>query len=147
MGCPRSWNEPRSIRERIGIRVYNGGAGDDHYPKDTPMTASMTGFARHSIDSGGQSLVWEIRSVNHRHLDLRIQVPDSLRVLETELRALLQQSLGRGRVDAVLRVETDPAVDEREGSDQDPARDRPDDGQRGAGSGAGRADVARHPAA
>jgi len=76
------------------------------------MTASMTGFARYSTESGGQSLVWEIRSVNHRHLDLRIQLPDSLRVLETEARAVLQQSLGRGRVDAVLRLETDPAVDE-----------------------------------
>jgi uncharacterized protein (TIGR00255 family) len=76
------------------------------------MTASMTGFARHSTESEGQALVWEIRSVNHRHLDLRIQMPDSLRVLDTEARALLQQSLGRGRVDAVLRVETDPAMDE-----------------------------------
>jgi len=96
----------------MGIRVYNGGAGDDQHRKDTPMTASMTGFARHSTEAGGQSLVWEIRSVNHRHLDLRIQVPDSLRVLETEARALLQQSLGRGRVDALLRLETDPAMDE-----------------------------------
>lgn len=70
------------------------------------MTASMTGFARHDTEIGGRSLVWEIRSVNHRYLDLRIQVPDHLRVLEPELRALLQQSLARGKVDAQLRLES-----------------------------------------
>jgi uncharacterized protein (TIGR00255 family) len=96
----------------MGIRVYNGGAGDAHHRKDTPMTASMTGFARHSTEAGGRSMVWEIRSVNHRHLDLRIQVPDSLRMLESDARSLLQQALGRGRVDAVLRVEADPVADE-----------------------------------
>ncbi|MBS0001860.1 MAG: YicC family protein [Thioalkalivibrio sp.] len=76
------------------------------------MTASMTGYALHATEIDGQSLIWEIRSVNHRHLDLRILVPDSLRALETEARALLQELLARGRVEAVLRVETDPATDE-----------------------------------
>jgi uncharacterized protein (TIGR00255 family) len=70
------------------------------------MIASMTGFARHDTEAEGQSLVWEIRSVNHRYLDLRIQLPDALRALETEVRAQLQQSLGRGKVDAVLRLES-----------------------------------------
>jgi uncharacterized protein (TIGR00255 family) len=70
------------------------------------MIASMTGFARHDTEAGGQSLVWEIRSVNHRYLDIRIQLPDALRALETEVRARLQQSLGRGKIDAVLRMES-----------------------------------------
>ena len=70
------------------------------------MIASMTGFARHDTETEGQSLVWEIRSVNHRYLDIRIQLPDALRALETEARARLQQSLGRGKVDAVLRLES-----------------------------------------
>ena len=70
------------------------------------MIASMTGFARHDTEVQGQSLVWEIRSVNHRYLDLRVQLPDALRALETDVRARLQQSLGRGKVDAVLRMES-----------------------------------------
>ncbi len=70
------------------------------------MIASMTGFARQDTEAEGQSLVWELRSVNHRYLELRIQLPDALRALETEVRALLQQSLGRGKVDAVLRLES-----------------------------------------
>lgn len=77
------------------------------------MIASMTGFARHDTEAEGQSLVWELRSVNHRYLDLRIQIPDSLRALEADIRAMLQRSLGRGKVDAALRVERpeeDPAI-------------------------------------
>ena len=70
------------------------------------MIASMTGFARHDTEAEGQSLAWEIRSVNHRYLDLRVQMPDALRALETDVRARLQQSLGRGKVDAVLRLES-----------------------------------------
>jgi len=70
------------------------------------MIASMTGFARHDTEAEGQSLAWEIRSVNHRYLDLRVQLPDALRALETDVRARLQQSLGRGKVDAVLRLES-----------------------------------------
>lgn len=89
-----------------------GDAGDTRERKDTLMTASMTGYARHATETDGQSLVWEIRSVNHRHLDLRIQVPDALRALEVEARAMLQELLARGRVEAVLRVETDPTTDE-----------------------------------
>lgn len=75
------------------------------------MTSSMTGFARHAIEVDGQSLVWEIRSVNHRHLDLRIQIPDTLKALEPDARAAMQQSLGRGRVDAVLRVDAAVTAD------------------------------------
>lgn len=76
------------------------------------MIVSMTGFARHAIDIEGQSLVWELKSVNHRFLELRIQLPDSARSLEPEVRVALQQALGRGKVDAVLRLETAGVAEE-----------------------------------
>ncbi|WP_043739890.1 YicC/YloC family endoribonuclease [Thioalkalivibrio nitratireducens] len=69
------------------------------------MIASMTGFARHALEVEGQSLVWELRSVNHRYLDLRLQIPEALRELEPELRTAFQQAVARGKVDAQLRVE------------------------------------------
>ncbi|AGA35229.1 Protein YicC [Thioalkalivibrio nitratireducens DSM 14787] len=65
----------------------------------------MTGFARHALEVEGQSLVWELRSVNHRYLDLRLQIPEALRELEPELRTAFQQAVARGKVDAQLRVE------------------------------------------
>jgi uncharacterized protein (TIGR00255 family) len=70
------------------------------------MTASMTGFARHTMILPGHACVWEIRSVNHRHLDLRIILPDGLRHLEPSARRNLQQRLGRGRVEAQLSLQS-----------------------------------------
>ena len=64
------------------------------------MIASMTAFAR----AGHGSLVWEIRSVNHRYLELVFRLPESLRSLEPSLREAARARLSRGKVDATLRV-------------------------------------------
>ena len=67
------------------------------------MTQSMTAFARREANS----IVWEIRSVNHRYLDHSFKVPDNLRALEGDLRNLLKQSLFRGKVDCLLKINTE----------------------------------------
>ena len=64
------------------------------------MIASMTAFAR----AGRGPVVWEIRSVNHRYLELVFRLPESLRGLEPSLREAARARLGRGKVDATLRV-------------------------------------------
>lgn len=64
------------------------------------MIASMTAFAR----AGRGALVWEIRSVNHRYLELVFRLPESLRGLEPSLREAARARLSRGKVDATLRV-------------------------------------------
>ncbi len=62
------------------------------------MIASMTAFAcaKTSIWS------WEVRSVNHRFLDLSFNLPSTAQVLEPELRAHANNVLNRGRVEASL---------------------------------------------
>ena len=60
----------------------------------------MTAFAR----VGRGFLVWEVRSVNHRYLELAFRLPESLRALEPSLREAARARLGRGKVDATLRV-------------------------------------------
>ncbi len=67
------------------------------------MTKSMTAFARtqQSLDEG--ELVWEIRSVNHRYLELFFKMPEEFRVNETSFREILQQRLKRGKVECFLR--------------------------------------------
>ncbi len=67
------------------------------------MTKSMTAFARtqQSLDEG--ELVWEIRSVNHRYLELFFKMPEDFRVNETSFREILQQRLKRGKVECFLR--------------------------------------------
>lgn len=64
------------------------------------MIASMTAFAR----VGRGCLVWEVRSVNHRYLELVFRLPESFRSLEPALREAARARLGRGKVDATLRV-------------------------------------------
>ena len=68
---------------------------------------SMTGFANAQMtDASSQTAVSiEIRSVNSRFLDLAFRLPDELRQLEPQLRALLTNSIKRGKVE--LRVSVD----------------------------------------
>ena len=63
------------------------------------MTTSMTGFARAEQESPQGTLTIELRSVNHRYLDLSIRMPDPLRQFENRLREKLQQRLARGKID------------------------------------------------
>jgi uncharacterized protein (TIGR00255 family) len=66
----------------------------------------MTGYAIASAAHGGLTLTVTIRSVNHRHLDLRIHMPDTLLPLEGKLRSLLQTCSPRGHVDVRVAFET-----------------------------------------
>ena len=64
------------------------------------MVASMTAFGR-----AGCALVgWEIRSVNHRYLELGFRLPDQLRDLERRLRELALRRIRRGKVDATCKL-------------------------------------------
>jgi uncharacterized protein (TIGR00255 family) len=82
------------------------------------MILSMTGFAAVTADLPGITLNVEIRSVNHRYLDLQIRLPDELRMLESALREQIGAVLSRGKVECrVLLNRTAPgaaalAVDE-----------------------------------
>ena len=64
---------------------------------------SMTGFAlaRRQGDMG--EFVLELRAVNHRYLDLKINLPDRMRALENPMREQFRAALSRGRVEALLR--------------------------------------------
>ena len=66
------------------------------------MIKSMTAFARtqQSLDSG--DLIWEIRSVNSRFLELHFKMPEDFRVNESRYRELLQHGIKRGKVECLL---------------------------------------------
>ncbi len=69
------------------------------------MARSMTAFARLETTGTWGRAMWEIRSVNHRYLEVGLRLPEDFRVLEGEVRARIAQKLNRGKVDAVLRFE------------------------------------------
>ena len=66
------------------------------------MIRSMTSFARQATQYHGGSLVWEIRSVNHRYLEPSFKLPESMRRLENDLREKLRKTLSRGKVQMQL---------------------------------------------
>jgi uncharacterized protein (TIGR00255 family) len=63
------------------------------------MILSMTGFASASAELPGISLAVELRSVNHRYLDVTIKLPEELRMLEPALRERLAAAQKRGKVE------------------------------------------------
>lgn len=74
------------------------------------MTKSMTGFARSETVVEGVTLSWELRTVNHRYLDVSFRLPEEFRVLETGFRDAIGKSVKRGKLDCGLRVRGDKAV-------------------------------------
>lgn len=67
------------------------------------MCRSMTAFGSSAGMRAGYHLIWEIRGVNHRHLDIALRLPEAFRALEPELRARIARHLKRGRVEAALQ--------------------------------------------
>jgi uncharacterized protein (TIGR00255 family) len=67
------------------------------------MPHSMTAY--HREESRGQwgNLSWELRSVNHRYLDLGIRLPDEFRPIESLVRERIAEQVSRGKVEVSLR--------------------------------------------
>lgn len=68
------------------------------------MIRSMTGYALVERETPWGVLTWELRSINHRFLDISLRLPEDLRVLEGRVRERIQAKLARGKVDCTLRV-------------------------------------------
>jgi len=69
------------------------------------MTHSMTAFARQERQTESGTLILELKSVNHRYLDISTRLTDEVRQFETLLREALQNQLGRGKVDCSMRLQ------------------------------------------
>ena len=63
------------------------------------MAASMTGFGRATVERDGRELTIELKSVNHRYLDIGMRLPRTLSFLEDTVRGVLSAKLARGHVD------------------------------------------------
>ena len=66
------------------------------------MIYSMTGYAIATKESSQGTLSLELRSVNHRYLDIQFRLPDKFRVLEPSIRELMTSQLNRGKVDCYM---------------------------------------------
>lgn len=75
------------------------------------MLYSMTAFSRVEIKKGWGTAIWEMRSVNQRYLETFFRLPENLRSLESTLREKLRQTLTRGKIECLLRLELLPQKD------------------------------------
>ncbi len=72
------------------------------------MLHSMTGFARHTAETPQGVLTCELRTVNHRYLDVQFRLPDELRAAESELRQQVGGAVKRGKIDCALHFRRAP---------------------------------------
>lgn len=63
------------------------------------MARSMTGFGRAKAEAQGMELTVEVKTLNHRYLDINIRLPKMVNFLEEDLRRMVQDRLERGRVE------------------------------------------------
>jgi uncharacterized protein (TIGR00255 family) len=64
----------------------------------------MTGFAQSETGTPQGVLLWELRSVNNRYLEVQLRLPELFRPIENDVRQLAAARLGRGRVEAGLSL-------------------------------------------
>ncbi len=69
------------------------------------MICSMTGFAREQKQLDTAQLCWEIRSVNHRYLDVSFRLPEPFRFLEPQLRLALKNNISRGKLECQFKYQ------------------------------------------
>lgn len=69
------------------------------------MIKSMTGFGRSEISDGNRKFIVEIKSVNHRYLDLNIKIPRKFNIFENDIRSLLKEYMERGKADVFISFE------------------------------------------
>lgn len=74
------------------------------------MIYSMTAFARAEVKSERASIACELRSINHRYLEINIYLPESLRALEMPIREKLRTLLKRGKIECTIRYQPNESI-------------------------------------
>ncbi|VAW86371.1 Protein YicC [hydrothermal vent metagenome] len=69
------------------------------------MICSLTSYARSEEVSEFGNISWDIRTVNHRFLDVSVRLPDEYKSLETKVRARVGARLSRGKIDCSFRFQ------------------------------------------
>ena len=69
------------------------------------MIKSMTGFGRCEVEEGNRKVTVEMKSVNHRYLDVNIKMPKKLSFFESSIRNELKNYVQRGKIDIFISYE------------------------------------------
>jgi len=73
------------------------------------MINSMTGYGRAEALQDGKKWLVEIKSLNHRYTEVFVRLPGTLLALEGEVKKKISERLTRGRIEVVIRMESEAA--------------------------------------
>ena len=76
------------------------------------MPNSMTAFSRIDVNSEFGSLIFELKSVNHRFIEINFKVPELFKKLELQMRDLLKEALVRGKVECSIIINENTVLSE-----------------------------------
>ncbi|HOJ51759.1 MAG TPA: YicC family protein [Syntrophales bacterium] len=87
------------------------------------MILSMTGFGRSETLWEGKKVVVEMKSLNHRYLDVTVRTPPSLSAYEIDVKKKIGERFSRGKVDVTVRIESETNSDRAIGLNLKKARE------------------------
>ena len=76
------------------------------------MPNSMTAFSRVDVNSEFGSLIFELKSVNHRFIEINFKIPELFKKLELQMRDLLKEALVRGKVECSIIINENTVLSE-----------------------------------
>ena len=76
------------------------------------MPNSMTAFSRIDVNSEFGSIIFELKSVNHRFLEINFKIPELFKKLELQMRDLLKEALIRGKVECSIIINENKVLSE-----------------------------------
>jgi uncharacterized protein (TIGR00255 family) len=75
------------------------------------MIKSMTGYGRAEAVLEGKRIVVEIKSLNHRYLEVSLRLPNTLAALEMEIKKKITARFSRGKIEVSIRMDANGAMD------------------------------------
>ncbi len=77
------------------------------------MISSMTGFGRSKVESDTFQITVEMKSVNHRFLEMSIRLPKQMMVFEDKIRKIIAQQVRRGRIEVSISIAGEGLVEKK----------------------------------
>lgn len=74
------------------------------------MIKSMTGYGMAEQDLPLGKVAIEVRSLNHKYLDISLRLPRGFSILEPQIREIVKKAVYRGRVDLTMRIDSSASV-------------------------------------
>src|SRR5215471_15058101 len=69
------------------------------------MIYSMTGFGSSRVEAPNLTVLVEVKSVNHRYIDIHVKIPGEFQAFENIIRQRLSSHFKRGRLDVFVRID------------------------------------------